>query len=134
MRALAWLLLAVVAVEVGVWRAQHRTDAELRAAAQDVDPAVSLFALHVLANRDQTVPLQAQDVSALLASEHALVREFAMTWDGTRHAGEELQRAYLEDTDDPAEVARCDFYLRHQVLRPTLARLREYLAHSPPPR
>lgn len=131
-----WLILLSVLVlaEVGLFGLWHRDSDELRAAAAEPVSPASLFALHVLANRDDTEPLDLARVRALLESEHAEVREYAMTWDGTRAAGEQLQRAYLEGLEDEGERARCDFYLRHQILRPTLERLRAYLHHSSVPR
>ena len=134
MRWLVLALLALIGVELGLFRAGQRGERELLEAARGDDPGAALFALHVLANRGETIPLDEDRVRALLTSEHPRAREFAMTWDGTRSAGDDLQRAYLAGLDDAAELARCDFYLRHQVLRPTLARLREYLAHSSSPR
>ena len=134
MRWLALTLVALIAVELGVFGARHRGEGELLDAAGGEDAGAALFALHVLANRGTTIPLDEERVRALLASEHPPSREFAMTWDATRGVGDELQRAYLDNLEDAAEFARCDFYLRHQVLRPTLARLREYLAHSSSPR
>ena len=127
MKWLALALLALVAVELGLWRAGHRTDDELRAAAGSEDPRAAAFALHVLANRGATVPLDEERVRALLRSEHAVLREYAMTWDLTRSTGEELQRAWLEGVLPADERTRATFFLEHQVRRPTLAELEDYL-------
>jgi hypothetical protein len=121
------ILALVAALEVLFAVARHRPQAELLELAASGDAAERTFALHVLANRGDTLPLGAERIDALLASEHAVEREFAMTFDLTRTEGEARQRAYLEGLGDPDERARCDFFLRHQILRPTLARLRAYL-------
>ena len=134
MKRWALILLTLVVAEVLLWLPGRRSGEELRAAASGDDPRAAVFALHVLANRGETEPIERGRVRRLLDSEHAIVREYAMTWDGVRSAGPVLQRAYVDGLSDPAERARCDFYLSHQVKRPTLESLRAYLTHSSWPR
>jgi hypothetical protein len=85
--------------------------------------------LHVLANRGSApLALDAAAVEALLHSPDPLVRDLAMTWDGTRAAGDELQRAALEAQTDPAEQAIGRFLLRYQVRSPDLEALAAFRA------
>jgi hypothetical protein len=83
----------------------------------------------VLANRGSApLALDAAAVEALLNSPDPLVRDLAMTGDGTRAAGDELQRAALEAQTDPAEQAIGRFLLRYQVRSPDLAALAAFRA------
>jgi hypothetical protein len=91
----------------------------------------SLYEWHVLANRG-AVPraYTAEQAALLLASTDPLRRDYALTWDLTRHAGSDLQRAHLEALDarpeGAADAAIGRFFLDHQVKSPDLAALRAY--------
>lgn len=85
--------------------------------------------LHVLVNRGAApLALDAAAVEALLNSPDPLLRDLAMTWDGTRAAGDELQRTALEAGTDPVEQAIGGFLLRHQVQSPDLEALAAFRA------
>lgn len=94
------------------------------------DPARATPAeLHVLVNRGaRPLALGPEAVAELLRSPDPLLRDLAMTWDGTRAAGEDLQRAALAAQADPVEERIGRFLLRHQVRSPDLAALADFRA------
>ncbi len=125
--ALVVLLLAILTAEILGWRANHRSASELWQTYRSAQPKTKIEALHILANRDRPRGFDQAFVDEILASQHSLIREFAMTYDVTRLSGKSRQRAYLTTLlPDSDEEVRCRFFLRHQNSRFSRAELRSY--------
>lgn len=113
-RTILVALVALIAVEVLFGMLTHRSREQLEAAlAAPEDARERMWALHVLANRDDPVIHTAEDVRSLLASGDPVLREFAMTYDFARADGAELQ---WEIHDQQPEEVRMGFFVRHQSL------------------
>ena len=113
-----WLLMiglgALLIIEVLVWQATHRADPEVQGSAASGPGEERVWALHILLNRGEPPKIDQQFIEALLASEHALVREMAMTSDVRRLGGREAQRRYLAEPADCDEATRGRYYLKRQ--------------------
>jgi hypothetical protein len=124
-RVLALFLAAVLVLDVLVFLGGRRTDEELHTAAQVGTPEERALALHVLANRGDTILLGEADLEALTSSGSDLLVEFAMTHDLARGDAAEAQRAWVEAHP---ERERARFFLEHQVRRMLRRDLAAYFA------
>jgi hypothetical protein len=91
--------------------------------------------MHIFLNRGKSPSISRTQVEELLASEEAIVREFAMTCDVWRLGDPELQRQHLEQIADRGESIRSRYYMKPmgwKDMKPPLGRgvsrseLREY--------
>ena len=104
-------LAGMVALELGIAAAVHRTDEELQAALAAGAPRERAAAVHVLCNRDDPVGVGPAD---LLASGEPLLRELAFTTTVTRLRGHAAQAEYLRGLPGTTpEARRCAFHLSH---------------------
>lgn len=110
----SWLAIAavVLALEIVVGLAGHRDDEALAETARSGTPEERVFALYVQSSRGDPQPLPPAAIRELLASEHALVREWVMTPNFrrvTRNAA--TQQAWLAGRPDTPETRRSRFFL-----------------------
>ncbi|MCP4248644.1 MAG: hypothetical protein GY778_16485 [bacterium] len=101
------LLVGVVVAECLTTVALHRSEQELRQAFETGDARQKVYALHILANRDEPTISDPEFTRRLTNSHEALVRELTVTRNFSRnHTGEE-QREYMASLADPGEFIRC---------------------------
>lgn len=103
---------ALAVMEVLVWQVAHRGEEELQRAVVSGSGKEKVWALHIQLNRGEPEWLERPFVEDLLASEEALVREFAMTSDVRWLGGRKPQRRYLAASLDPGEKLRSRYYMK----------------------
>jgi len=108
-------LVAVLALELGLFLGLRRGTAELEQSFAAGSPLERITALHVLRHRDRPLVLDRELVEQLLASSDSLMAEFLMVEGVVRERDTELrQRLYCYVSEQPSDErlrTRCRFLL-----------------------
>jgi hypothetical protein len=114
--ALPLALLLVLAGECWVARRDHRTIDQLQQALTDATPREQVFALYIIANRDQPEDYDRRSLRRLLRADNVLLRELMMTPNMMRFGAISLRRRFIEERlADPVEIFRSEFLLKYRV-------------------
>lgn len=119
------VLVLLLAAELVLWQARHRTTEELELDAREGPVAERVFALHALVHRGEPRPFTQKELTALLTSPEPLLREYGMTAKFSAGEGAALQESVLREQ---APTRAMLFFFRFREMRVNQKALTAYLA------